>query len=530
MRLERFYESSLLSEKVSKQEIAEALNNPNIIVGAEFEFIMMSGNQEISFQDEDIAYEYEVAHEEWQDIMDRIEEYQKELVTYHKDTQKLKNKYDTLGLEIDKLNSEWQKAGDNKAKKSKLEASIKIKQKDYAKLEKEIDYRESTGWKKDIDPPPTRGSQTEQYADYIESYMDLNANRELRGTIEGKPPTEPEDMSRSTEAVFEPKAIRKVFDNFKSAPFKHYRIGQYGEVEQKVGSNIWAVEPDGSLGSAGIEIKSPPMPLPEFIKILPKMFDFVNKYGKTTGACGFHVHMSVKGVNNLMGVLDPVKIILFTDEGYIFHLFTDRVNNQYTKSMKDKLKTGSVPSRKELAKGFDLKQAIMMVSSFEHEDAINLQHMEAGHMEFRYMGGANYSKKSKEVISSIGHFAHALAVATDETFKKREYASKLSRIFNKLDLLYSKAILSTINSMRQSYDKKVAEDLRTSSQIKKIEKYHFNQVKNLEKVYKLDRKTMKEIQKNKSYMTDLIEDVKSELQKHVPHFETWSHAVYTTFN
>jgi len=496
-RFESYYRS-LLIEKVTKQEMDEALRNSNIIVGAEFEVIMRT-----DLRDMDIYSQWQQAHKEWVQITKAMDKYQKDLWNYEKETETFRSKLRKMEMNAAIL---------EKSKDPKDIAKLKILNIDIDKINKIIEYREEEGHVEDLDTPPTDPDQVEYYSSYIEDFMGYNPEKELEGTLYGKEPEMPVDMSKSVEPTFDNEYIFNYFKGFKDAPFKRYGIGQYGEIKQTVGSDLWAIEPDGSLGTNGVEVKSPPMPLPDFIKVLPKVFNWLNKYTDVTSACGLHIHMSLKGVNDISKVLDPIKIILFTEEGYIYNMFGERVDNQYCASMKDKLKSGSIPSN-DLGKAFDIKQAIVMVSSFSHNDAINLQNVHHGHIEYRYMGGSNYSRKLGEVFSAIGHFAHVFSVATDETYKKREYIEKLYRIFNKIELHRKQTKVMWAKQAQVKFFANTSENILPSD-IKGIEMY-INKLEKemapLKSVYKLDNNTLKQLDMNSRYISKLSVEYRYEL-------------------
>ncbi|MFW6046292.1 MAG: amidoligase family protein [Candidatus Woesearchaeota archaeon] len=46
----------------------------------------------------------------------------------------------------------------------------------------------------------------------------------------------------------------------------------------------------------GIEIISPPFPIPEALEHAEEMIDFIRVDGSTDNRCGLHVHMSIEGV------------------------------------------------------------------------------------------------------------------------------------------------------------------------------------------------------------------------------------------
>jgi len=220
-------------------------------------------------------------------------------------------------------------------------------------------------------------------------------------------------------------------------PFGKYKIGFYGDVTPKIGDNFWAIEPDSSLGSSGIEVKSPVVPLKEFIEIMPNVFDWIKKHGRTTESCGFHVNMSIKGINNLKSNLDLYKLIVFLDEEYIYKFFSSRKNNDYAESLKQKILKGGIGvniDRKDIKKIVD-NEKIKKFINFNHHDSITFEGLNSEHpdwIEFRYLGGSNYHKKWSNIKPIVARYAYYLNIAVNPNYKKKEYIKKLLRLLNKI--------------------------------------------------------------------------------------------------
>jgi len=228
-------------------------------------------------------------------------------------------------------------------------------------------------------------------------------------------------------------------------PFDRYRVGGYGEFSPKPGSKEWAVETDSSLSEGGVEIKSPPLPLKEFIKVCPKMFKWISDVGHTDSSCGFHIHMSLKNISNLESNLDIMKLILFTDEGYIYKFFKDREDSTYAHSMKKKVESATL-SKKDWDQFVDYKKLRSLVYS-EHYNGISWQSIEDNHIEFRYLGSNDYHRKWDKIKVIIAQYGYNLNLACNPAFKQKEYILKTRRLFNKIEDRIMSRVHMSINKM-----------------------------------------------------------------------------------
>lgn len=206
----------------------------------------------------------------------------------------------------------------------------------------------------------------------------------------------------------------------------------------------WEIHEDSSLSGLAAEIVSPPMALRDFLDICPNIFKLIDDIGYTDNECGLHIGMSLPGK---MDDVDLVKLILFTDENYLWKKFSGREVNTYVEHMQKTI-------RKEMmrAKGYsrDQGERVSRISQLrkmirendidvsylkDHYQGINAQHLEErnSYIEFRYMGGKEYHLKWNDVKNIIAHYAYNMKLSCDPNFKKKEYIAKCTRILNKLE-------------------------------------------------------------------------------------------------
>jgi hypothetical protein len=543
MKFKKFLQEENLNEKVSKKECTEALKNKNILVGAEFEMIIPDM---IGGSNKDLEGQYEEALKDYNQYFDDIKEYESEREEYEENTELLRIRSNDLERLKDDLTEFYEKESDIKEWKdiNHWLKNYKMLNNDdtiYGKLTKEdlydydiledvydtiesvigsldsdISYREDEGIYEEIEQPYILSYNYRDYIQYMKDLYneygmgedveaELKAGRAYYMYGENDPPEPPNPEYFDNETPDFESSL-----NLEDAPFDDYEVGSYGDVYQDKNSTTWAIEDDESLGSNGVEIKSPPMPLPDFVKIMDEMFDWMddNDY-ETNSKTGFHIHMSMK---NPSKDFDVIKLILFTDEGYIFDKFSDRLNSSYVKSVKDKLKSNGTLDKSDRKKIFDEKKILTTLVAGEHFDAINVRNVKDNHVEFRYMG-SNYSDHYKDVISVLCVYAHNMALAADPDYKRKEYILKLQRIFNKIELYTVKQKLFTLNNLIE-YSKeepKIMYDFAFDNLMKalnKLKKQYEKQIKSLS-MYKLSKKDQRLLMNN----TKLSNSIEAEWQR-----------------
>jgi hypothetical protein len=215
----------------------------------------------------------------------------------------------------------------------------------------------------------------------------------------------------------------------------------------------WIIEPDGSLDpdeseDAGLEVVSPPMPLPQALRSLRAVIDWANSDGDayTNGSTGLHMGVSIphKG-----GDVDYVKLILFLGDRYVLDQF-GRSANSYTRSALDKLKdvqrsrrstneaeglTGAekTAAAMELMKRNLIELAQRYVQDGVGRDKYTSAHIKDGYIEFRSPGGDYLSMDSRDesaLANTMLRFARAMYIAGRPDLERKEYAKKLYQLID----------------------------------------------------------------------------------------------------
>ena len=227
----------------------------------------------------------------------------------------------------------------------------------------------------------------------------------------------------------------------------------------------WIIEPDGSLDpdeyeDAGLEVVSPPMPLPQALSALRRVIDWANSAGDayTNRSTGLHMGISLPYSG---GDVDYVKLILFMGDQYVLEKF-GRAANSYTRSALEKLRAVQrqrrpEPVAEQEVTGWDNKQPSSMTGTEKTAAAMDLMkknlielaarfvqdgvgrdkytsaHLKDGYIEFRSPGGDYLSMDDREetaLSDTMLRFARAMYLAGKPNLERKEYAKKLYKLID----------------------------------------------------------------------------------------------------
>jgi len=215
-------------------------------------------------------------------------------------------------------------------------------------------------------------------------------------------------------------------------PFNDYDVSNVPKTPNDY--TRWRVEPDTSVGT---EIISKKLTLKEALGFIPKVFDFIKQYGTTTDDAGFHVNISYKGKDIID--LDLLKMSLFMEEEFVWKFFPSREDNPYTKSVKNVIKTERFNSSDK--KFFsELGKNIMNMSNKVSQNipdryfginVVDSYEEDEKRVEFRYLGGSGYTGKYNKIREMLLKYCYILKLGWDEKLRKEEYFKKLYRLLEK---------------------------------------------------------------------------------------------------
>jgi len=219
--------------------------------------------------------------------------------------------------------------------------------------------------------------------------------------------------------------------------------------------DLWIIEPDGSLEpddseDTGLEIVSPPMPLPEALEKLRTVIDWANGDGDayTNESTGLHMGISLphKG-----GDVDYVKLILFMGDRYVLDEF-GRAANTYAASALKKLQDVQRARRQgvreqatemrgadKTAAAMDLMRKNLIELAAQYvQDGVGTSkytsaHIKPGYIEFRSPGGDYLSMDDRDesaLTNTMLRFARSMYLAGRPDLERKEYAKKLYQLID----------------------------------------------------------------------------------------------------
>ena len=201
---------------------------------------------------------------------------------------------------------------------------------------------------------------------------------------------------------------------------------------------VWVMEPDGSVtghgessSDLGVEIKSPPLPLPEFLEKFDRFVAWAkNQGGYTNKQTGLHLNMSIEDGDRI----DYLKLVLFAGADKVSADF-QRSSNAYAKSNLNMLRKALTDERyaeKAAAAMTALKAGLVQRASREIADSNNDRYFQINfkhsYVEFRAPGNDWLGSFLPKVKETLYRFGYALTIASNPELEREEYAKKLAKL------------------------------------------------------------------------------------------------------
>lgn len=223
--------------------------------------------------------------------------------------------------------------------------------------------------------------------------------------------------------------------------------------------NNFKIEPDLSGGPELVELVTGPVPYVNSKLILLKILKVLDAYARTDEKCSLHINISFEDLEDgkILNNLNKLKLILEVDEDLIYKYFPNRVNNIYAKSVKS-----LIPF-----KGFDFSiDAVKLIqSNIQLPDTkyygINFRTIEKGRLEWRYIGGVDYHKKTADILYLMDYFISVTYDCLNSDLNEEDLDKLQKYLFENIN------IFKTFTN----YDDFVAEFPTIDIQIDKISEY-----------------------------------------------------------
>ena len=214
----------------------------------------------------------------------------------------------------------------------------------------------------------------------------------------------------------------------------------------KRGTGYFILEPDSSIkadesiGEAGLELVSPPMPLNDCLQYLDKVFTWaIDNDCKTDRSTGFHMGISIP--DQTRENVDHLKFTLFLGDEYVLQQF-NRQSNTYAKSMVKQMSQ----KVKNLGAGYGIMGAEGMLKAFKdglnssaakfvkttltttHDRYVTVN-IKDKYIEVRSAGG-DYLGDLPKIKNTLLRYVRAMSLAADPEAEKQEYAKKLYKFLS----------------------------------------------------------------------------------------------------
>lgn len=242
------------------------------------------------------------------------------------------------------------------------------------------------------------------------------------------------------------------------APIKVHGFRKYHS-NFKPDENNFKIEPDLSGGPELVELITGPLPYVNAKIILLKILKVLDKYARTDEKCSLHINISFEDNNDgkVLDKLNQLKLILEVDEDFVYSFFPERKNNIYAKSVKT-----LIPF-----KGFDystnasdiVQTNIQLVDTKYY--GVNFYTVGKGRLEWRYIGGLNYHKKTAEIITLMDYFISTTWNCLNENLNEEDTEKLQKYLFENINIFKNFS----------NYDDFIAEFPTIDIQVDKLSEY-----------------------------------------------------------
>ena len=199
------------------------------------------------------------------------------------------------------------------------------------------------------------------------------------------------------------KSHEEVASAFKKITGKKIRIEQKAHSDFIPTDIEWKIERDMSGGVGLMELVTAPMTYNNARKIIIDILKWIEENGYTTEKCSLHLNLSFDSNKTerprLVSRIDPLKFLLTFNEREVYKLFSNRKNSVYAKSIKwvvPKIDTNYFNGQHINPHAFDFGR--------EKYYGVNFEKLRDGYLEFRYIGGKDYEKKTSNILYLLDRF------------------------------------------------------------------------------------------------------------------------------
>jgi hypothetical protein len=230
-------------------------------------------------------------------------------------------------------------------------------------------------------------------------------------------------------------------------------------------SDIFKLEPDYSGGKTMCELVTGPMKYAEARNVIIKVLEWISNNGYTTERCSIHMNVSIDDVE-LPTIFDiknmnVLKFILSFDEENVYASFPSRRDSVYARSIKEILPNKSAFF---VNKDSTVYSRNAFQTPFEKYYGVNFLKLEKNYLEYRYIGGADYEKKTKKILDLLSYFVthmHSVLNFMDYTKSEVREFKKMIEKQNKI----SQAFVRYVDFKKEFPDIKVTLDMNDNDDV-----------------------------------------------------------------
>lgn len=239
--------------------------------------------------------------------------------------------------------------------------------------------------------------------------------------------------------------------------------------------DCWLLTPDFSGGMNMAELITHPMPYAEARIWLMKILNIIEEIGTTTERTGLHINISFK--NEDINKLNPLKLILNMDEEKVYSIFPERQENLYAKSI-----INLIPVILPDTNSFNIIQnSIMLYDESCRYYGINFTRQKDGWIEYRYLGGKDYTEKSEDILELMDYFI----VITYDSLNNNINSDLKSKIYNIREKMRKLSTsFSSLNEFLSSYPK-ISLQVDTNGEYKHVKSYFLHLKSKLSDIFRM---------------------------------------------
>ena len=208
---------------------------------------------------------------------------------------------------------------------------------------------------------------------------------------------------------------------------KKIRVETKAHSDFEVTQNEFKLEPDMSGGAGLMELVTGACPYYEGRLIIIKTLQFIEANGWTSDRAGIHLNLSFDknkiSDKNRISKMNVLKFILDFKEDQVYKFFPKREGSAYAKSIKMIL-----PNKDT----YFFDGNYINDQNFSYPDSkyygVNFEKRHKNYLEFRYLGGKDYEKKTSTILHLLDGFLMQLWKSTEDHKFTNLNALELKRI------------------------------------------------------------------------------------------------------